>query len=277
MARFRSAAGWVAAVLVIGCTYVFAQEQEGRDRSFFLISPMGGYTISDINYDSPPGSAHTLSDSGPLYAMNMLYLTPDFTVGSMGHYSKLDKSTENGYLFYGIYYFNRGQTVRPAVGFYADYINVFTHVTGSDVSPLASLNVNTSVWGLHPIAGVAFALGEQRIMPFLGYFNERVDTSVASEGMPIAGRNRNGFSADSTVVLDYMSVGIKAELEFLHFIRFDTKFYTRFKNGDEAQFTARNRLDFMLSRAIGISVKYDYFGDKYEKNSFTMAGPVFLF
>jgi hypothetical protein len=143
--------------------------------------------------------------------------------------------------------------------------------------PLISLNVDTSIWALHPIAGVSFKRGTSRVTPFLGYFNEQVDTSLTSEGMRIAGQTRNGFSAAPSVVLDYMSAGVKAEFSFLHFFRFDTKVYWRFKNGEEALLTTRNRLDIFLSPRAGIALKYDYFDDKFEKNSFIFIGPVFAF
>lgn len=255
-------------------TAVYAIENSGK----FIISPMGGMINSDIKYTVPGvNGMKTLSDSGPIYALMMMYTCPQFTLGNMGHYSKLDKSTENGYMFYGLYYFRKDADIRPMLGFYADYISVLTKATSADVAPLVSMNVNTSVWALHPIAGVSFKLGTQKITPFIGYFNEQVDTSLASEGMLIAGQKRNGFSANSSTILDYMTAGVKAELNFMHFIRFDTKIYARLKNGEDALFTSRNRLDLLISKNTGISIKYDYFDDKYEKNSFLLIGPVFVF
>ncbi|MFH1283773.1 MAG: hypothetical protein ABII27_08930 [bacterium] len=254
--------------------YIAAQENSG----LFLISPMIGRIDSDIQYNVPGTSSRkTLNDSGPIYALMMMYTRPQFTIGNMGHYSNLDKSTENGYMFYGLYYFRYDANIRPMIGFYADYINVLTKATSSDVPPLQSLNVNTSIWAFHPIAGVSLKLGTQKIAPFIGYFNEQIENSLSSEGMRIAGQVRNGFTADSSVDIDYMTAGIKAELNLMHFIRCDTKIYARLRSGEKALFTSRNRIDFLVSKNSGISIKYDYFDDKYEKNSFLLIGPVFVF
>lgn len=250
----------------------------GDKSGIFLVSPMFGNIKSDIKYTSPgTGGTNTLSDSGPISALMMMYTCPEYTLGSMFHFSKLNNSTENGYMFYGLYYFNKEADIRPMLGFYADYINVFTKMPAKDIAPLLSLNVNTSIWAFHPIAGVQFKVYKQKITPFIGYFNEQVETSMTSEGMLIAGQIRNGFSANSSVSIDYMTVGVKAEFKITHFIRFDTKVYARLKNGESPLFTTRNRLDFLLSRQLGISVKYDYFNDKYETNSFLLIGPVFVF
>lgn len=257
----------------------FASPASARDdNGIFLFSPMMGRINSDIQYTSPgPAGMHTLSDAGPIYALMMMYTCPQYTLGSMGHFSKLDNSIENGYMFYGLYYFGTETNIRPMMGLYADYINVFTRTPAADIAPLLSLNVNTSIWAFHPVVGLSFKVGKQNIAPFVGYFNEQVETSLASEGMFVAGQKRNGFTADSSAVMDYMTVGVKAEFKVMHFIRFDTKVYARMKNGESPLFTARNRLDFLLSRQAGLSIKYDYFDDTYEKNTFLLAGPVFVF
>lgn len=248
------------------------------EEGIFLVSPSAGRIESDIQFTSPGGQGmRTLSDSGPLYALMMMYTSPQFTLGSMGHYSRLDKSTENGYMFYGLYSFMKDSNIQPVAGFYADYIHVLTRAKEEDVAPLSSMDVDTSIWALHAIAGLKFKRGEQKITPFLGYFNEQVDTALSSEGMRIAGQKKNGFSTDASDTIDYMSAGIKAELKFFQFIRFDTKFYWRFKEGEDPLFTSRNRLDIFLSKSSGVSLKYDYFDDRYEKNSFLFIGPVFVF
>ncbi|NQT29108.1 MAG: hypothetical protein HQ596_00905, partial [Candidatus Saganbacteria bacterium] len=160
---------------------VFAAEQ---DQAIFLVAPFVGGLSSDIQYSSPGGSGmNTLSDVGSLYGLNMMYARPNFSIGTMGHFSKLNYSTENGYLFYLTYYFRQDDPVQPMLGFYADYIHIFTHEDSVAVAPLNSLNVDTSIWAFHPIVGLSFKRGRQRITPFVGYFNEQVTTSLASEGM----------------------------------------------------------------------------------------------
>lgn len=244
----------------------------------FLIAPMAGTISSDIQY-TVPGSAdrRSLNDSGGLYALNMMYARPSCVLGSMGHYSKLDHSTESGYLFYANWFFRNSNTAQPMLGFYADYIHVLTKAPAADIVPLLSMQVDTSIWALHPVVGVRFDLGSVRLTPFAGYFNEQVDTAITSEGMRVAGTVRNGFSAAPSVVIDYMSLGARIELTLRHFIKLDSKFYTRFAAGEQARFTARNRLDFFLTPRAGLSLKFDYFDDKYEKNTFAFVGPVFMF
>lgn len=254
---------------------VFAAEQ---GKEIFLVSPLVGGLSSDIQYPSPGGSGmNTLSDVGSLNGLHMMYARQNFSIGSMGHFSKLNKSTENGYLFYLTYYFRQDEPVQPMLGFYADYIHVFTREDSDAIAPLNSLDVDTSIWAFHTIVGLSIIRGSQRITPFIGYFNEQVATSIASEGMSSGGQTINGFSSDSSVMLNYLSAGVNLDFTFTHFIRLATKFYWRYKNDAQPLLTARNRLDFFLSPQVGISLKYDYFDDKYEKNIFASIGPTFIF
>lgn len=249
----------------------------GPAQGRFLLAPMAGVISSDIQYSVPGASERkSLSDSGGLYALNMLYAREDRAFGSMGHYSKLDFSTESGYLFYANWFCRPAAGVEPMFGFYADYIHVFTKAPAADISPLLSMQVDTSIWALHPVAGARFSVGQVRLTPFVGYFNEQVDTAITSEGMRIGGAVRNGFSASSSVVIDYMSVGARIELTLLHCIRIDSKSYARFTTGEQARFTTRNRIDFLLNTRAGISLKFDYFDDKYEKNTFAFIGPIII-
>ncbi|MDD5593993.1 MAG: hypothetical protein PHG97_04590, partial [Candidatus Margulisbacteria bacterium] len=201
----------------------------------------------------------------------------DFSIGSIGHYSKLNFSTENGYLFYLTYYFQQNKVIQPMLGFSSEYIHIFTAEDAAMAAPLNSLDVDSSVWAFHPTLGLAFKLGEQSITPFVGYFSEQVETTVVSEGMIVGGKMQNGFSAKSSATLNYVSAGSVLDFVFHHFIRFNTKFYWRFKDGDQTRFAARNRLDLFISQNAGISLKYDYFDDKYEKNAFASIGPTFIF
>lgn len=265
----------VCVLLVLG--FLAGSVLAGEKSGIFLVSPMFGQINSDIQYPSGTGGTNTLSDSGPISALMMMYTCPDYTLGGMFHFSKLNNSDENGYMFYGLYYFGKESGIRPMIGFYADYINVFTKMPHENIAPLLSLNVNTSIWAFHPIAGVQFHIGKQKITPFIGYLNEQVETSMTSEGMLIGGETVNGFSSNSSISIDYMTAGVKVEFKITHFIRFDTKVYARFRNGENPLFTSRSRLDFLLSKQLGISVKYDCFNDKYETNSFLLIGPVFVF
>jgi len=124
---------------------------------------------------------------------------------------------------------------------------------------------------------MTFKASGQKITPFLGYFNEEVVTSFASQGMTMGGRAQNGFTGDGNAVLNYMTAGVKVDLAFCRFIKLDAKVYDRFSCGKQGLFTARTRLDFLLSKQSGISVKYDYFDDVYEKDTFAMIGPFFAF
>jgi hypothetical protein len=261
-------------VFCISC-FVWSGEQ---DKGVFLVSPLAGVIRSDIHYESPGDRSLTsLRDKGPLYALNTLYTCPGFTVGMMGHYSTLDTSREKGLLLYGNYYFRRESLLQPMAGCYTEWIRVSTGLKGDRSFPLVSLDIDSSIRALHPVAGISFKLGTNRITPFLGLFNEQVATKVASDGMNINGQLRYGFNTEKEENLNYLTTGLKVEWTFSHFCRVDTKLYFRFREGEETRVTTRNRIDFFLSKKIGLSIKYDYFEDRFEKNSFVFAGPVFIF
>jgi len=229
-----------------------------KRKTIFLVSPLFGSLNTDLQ---------TLSESGTLYGLNMLYASPSLIIGSLGHYSKLNYSTENGYLIHMTYYFRDDKPVQPMLSFSADYISIFTKLDGAAAAPFNFLNADTSVWAFHPFAGLSFKLGEQRLTPFVGYFKEQVTTALAS----------SGFSSANFVELNYITAGAKLDLRFAHFIRFSTKFYWRYKNGEQPLLSARNQLDLLFSPQAGISMKYDYFDDKYEKNTLALIGPTFIF
>ena len=254
-------------LLWLGIGIVSGARAEEMGEGMFLVSPFYG----SLNNES------VLTDRGPLYGLNMLYARPNFSIGTMGHYSKLDFSTENGYLLYLTYYFQQNKIIQPMLGFSGEYIHIFTAENAAMAAPLNSLDVDSSIWAFHPIIGLAFKLGEQMITPFVGYFSEQVETTVVSEGMSVGGQKQNGFNAKSSVVLNYVSAGSMLDFVFHHFIRFNTKFYWRFKDGDQTRFAARNRLDLFISKNAGISFKYAFFDDKYEKNAFASIGPTFIF
>ena len=93
--------------------------------------------------------------------------------------------------------------------------------------------------------------------------------------MKNGGQTINGFSATSFAAL-VMSLGAAMDLTFARFVRFGQNPTGALEGGDQARLTARNQLDFLLSRQAAISLKYDYFDDKYEKNIFTSIGAVFV-
>jgi len=259
--------------------YGFPVLLKGADKnSVFLFLPMTGWIENNIEFTIPSSSTkQSLKDDGQLYAIYMIYANPKFIIGSLGHYSRLDKSYENGYLFFANYYFCQKKEIQPMIGFAVDYIHFYTQLTIKDVLPLSSLDVDTSIWAFHPTVGISYKKANFRISPFIGYFNEQVNTVASSPGMEIAGENRYGFNSGSSVSLDYISLGSKFELTFYHVVKLDTKFYFRFKQNEETIYTLRNCIDFYFSRKLGLSTKIDYLQDKYETNFFIFLGPSFIF
>ena len=140
-------------------------------KAVFLVSPLVGSLSSDIQYQSPGGSGtKTLSEVGSLYGLNMVYASPDFNIGSMGYYSKLNYSTESGYLFYLTYYFRQDETVQPMLGFSADYIHIFTREDAIAAAPLNSLNIDTSIWAFHPTLRLVIQEGRTAYYAFRRLF-----------------------------------------------------------------------------------------------------------
>jgi len=250
--------------------------EEINRKAVFLFLPMTGWIRNEVEFSIPGNcTKESLKDDGQLHGIYMMCATPKFVLGSLGHYSKLDKTYENGYLFFTYYYFRQEKEIQPMIGFAVDYIHFYTQLTTEDVSPLTSLDVDTSIWAFHPTIGVSYKNGNFRISPFVGYFNEQVNTVVSSPGMKMAGQNRYGFKRESSVSLDYISAGSKFEITLYHLVKLDTKFYFRFKQNEPALYTLRNRVDFYLSKELGFSTKIDYFQDKYETNFFLFFGPSF--
>jgi hypothetical protein len=252
---------------------------EGANKdSIFIFAPMTGWINNKVEFPLPNSTVkQKLSDTGQLSGIYMMCVNPKFVIGSLGHYSQLDKSYEAGNLFFANYYFGRENEIQPTLGFAADYIHIYSRLTREDVAPLSSLDVDSSIWAFHPTAGISYKTGNFRISPFVGYFNEQVNTVVSSPGMIIAGQNRNGFNSKSFVSLNYMSVGTGLDVSLYHFIRFDTKFYYRFNHNSRALYTSRNRLDLYVSKKVGLSAKIDYFLDENETNFFIFVGPMFAF
>jgi hypothetical protein len=263
-------------MLVLMTQGLFAAEEKVPFASLFIVTPMAGVVENEAQYSS--GSRQMkLKENGPVQGINLLYARQNIVIGNLIHTSKTSSSNENGFLFFSQYYFNSDKAAQPMVGAYAEYITVYSQVSGPDSYPFSSLDVNTSVLALHPVAGMSFVGKAYRITPFTGYFNEQVESSVSSPGMRIAGQTRNGMKASGNDVLDYATLGSRFEFTMFHFVRFDTKFYYRFNRSDAPLLTTRNRVDIFLTKNLGLSFKYDYFQDKIESTTFTFLGPTFIF
>lgn len=264
---------WVTG-LFFGAGHVAVQAAQS---SMFIVSPMAGVMGSEVSFSAGAMGQKTVKENGMLQGLNIVYTDRQLTVGNLIHTSKTDSSNENGYLLYTQYYFRSDKSVQPMVGFYAERISIYSQLSGQASSPFSSLDVNTSVLSLQPVAGLSFVGAGYRVTPFAGYFNEQVETTFSSPGMRIGGQNRNGIKSEGNSVLDYASLGSKFELSPYRFLRFDMKFYYRVKQGSSPLFTTRNQINFFLSRTVGLSIKFDYFQDTYESLLFTFIGPSFVF
>lgn len=262
-------------IAVSACGTVFG---EGGNKAVFAFSPMVGVIESEVQFHMPAsGMTKSLKENGGLQGINLVYAAPGLAIGSLMHNSHLSSSREDGYLLYGNYYFRSTEKIQPMAGFYGEYVGIVTQMSGRDAAPLNAVNVTNTVTTLHPVVGLSYVGSNYRVTPFAGYFNEQVETTVSSPGMTIAGQVRNGFSADSPTVLDYATLGSKFEVTMFRFVRLDTKFYYRMKQGSSPLFTTRNRIDVFLTKAVGVSMKLDYFQDAFENNMFAFIGPTFIF
>jgi hypothetical protein len=241
--------------------------------SIFVVTPLAGWIESDVSFPVSPGMQGTIKDNGPVQGLNMIFVNDSCAIGSLFHISSLGKSRESGYLFYTNYYFMKENTLQPMAGFYLEHISVNTALNSSDVPPFDSMNVNSDIIALNPVIGLSYHEKNFRLTPFIGYFNEQVDTAMTTPGMRIGPGLRNGFSAEASEALDYAQAGLKFEGGLAHFMRFDIKAYYRFAQGSQPLFTTRNRLDCFLTKTVGFCVKVDYFQDTVENNYFIFLGP----
>ena len=257
-------------------TRIFSQDE--NPKSVLILAPLAGITKVDVEYSvSNSPVKQNLNESGPLYGAHMLLVNPKFVIATLAHYSELDKGKENGYLLTGYYYFREKQKWQPMLGSSIEYIHARAELGLSDVAPLNSLDVDTSIWAFYPLVGISFKTGMFRISPYVAYLKETVETIASSDGIRTAGQLRNGFRRKSYADLDYFSAGSKLEVSFGHFVRYDGKFYIRCRDGEENHITTRNRLDVYLTKKLAISAKIDYFQDKYETMTLFMFGPAIVF
>jgi len=255
-----------------------SRADDGARDSVFVLSPVGGWISNKAEYTSPGSTAEkSIKEDGILYGLFMMYADRNMSVGSLGHYSKLEESRENSYMFYLNYYFMPDWAFRPMAGMAMDYINFNTELPGKDVAPLLSMDLASSIWAFHPTAGVAWQAGPVRVTPFAGYFNERFLMTMNVPGIKAGPKTIAGFRAEIREVTDYVSTGARFEADLWHFLKLDSKFYFRFHTGDKALFTTRNRVDLFLTRNLGMSVKCDYFQDATETNMYVLGGPALAF
>ena len=85
-------------ILLLTFMFFTVTASAGDKSGIFLVSPMFGQINSDIQYPSG-GGTNTLSDSGPISALMMMYTCPDYTLGGMFHFSKLNNSTSEKLMF----------------------------------------------------------------------------------------------------------------------------------------------------------------------------------
>jgi len=255
-----------------------SRADEGTRESVFVFSPVGGWIRNKAEFITPGTiTEKAVSEDGILYGMFMMYADRNMSVGSLGHYSKLEKSRENSYMFYLNYYFLPDGAFQPMAGMAVDYINFLTELPGADVAPLLSMDLASSIWAFHPTAGVAWKQGPFRVTPFAGYFNERFNMTIDVPGIKAGPKTLAGFRSEVRQVTDYVSTGARFEADLWHFLKLDSKFYFRFHSGEKALFTTRNRLDLFLTRNLGMSIKCDYFQDASETNVYVLGGPALAF
>jgi len=253
-------------------------------KPMFIFSPMAGWVKNKVMFVNPgTNERQTFIDESPIYGFDLVYISPRIVLGATGHRNDSAAVSERGLLWHGNYFFNRCHGMQPTVGLAIENISLYSQLSSADVPGLVSLDAFNDIMSTHATAGVVFddlipnELVKIKLTPFAGYFNEKVRAIISSPGVRVGASNRFGFEAESTVNLDYLSLGAKIELDLHHFLKLDTKVYYRLKSGAKTYYTLRNRIDFFFSRKFGVSAKIDYFRDKYETNLFIMAGPALVF
>ncbi len=251
--------------------------EEKRKDSRFIFSLLTGRIRNEVEFRVPGNSAgQSLKDDGGLRGIYMIYAARKFVIGSLGHFSKLKNSDENGYLFFGSYSFAPAKKIHPTAGFAVEYIHFYTQMPPEDVFPLNSLDVDSSILVFHPTLGISYKNSclnngiSFKATPFVGYFREKVNTVINSIGN--AGYGIPGFKSSPSDDLKYTSAGMNFEISLYRFLKLDSKVYFRFRGDEETLYTLRNRFDVYFSRNFGLTMKIDYFQDKYETNSFIFFG-----
>ncbi len=266
---------------MIGFVLIFPGKAAANGDSVVIFAPVAGWVTNTVEYpvqNSP--DSRELKEDGCLYGAYLMYADPAISIGNLGHYSDLGGSRERSYMFFINYTLFPGSAFRPVAGFAMDYISISSHLEGGDAAPFVSMDVTADIWAFHPTGGIACTAGPAIVTPFAGFFSEKFEMAMNTPGMrnpkmgpPII----NGFSADASEAADYLSLGSRLELDFHHFIRIDSKFYYRMREGEAPHFTTRNRLDILVTRQFGLTAKADYFQDRVNTNFFLLAGPAMAF
>lgn len=264
--------------------YVVSVCAEDRHEGKLIISPLAGIINNEIQFSLMHSSSKkTIKDDGPLYGLYMIYARPDFIIGALNHYSYLEKSDENGHLFFLRYYFYAHKSLQPTIGCTFEQINVRMVLDSADAAPFSSMIADINIWVTNPTIGISYknkALRNKlayRITPFIGYFNEQVAVDIVSPGMLIANQHMNGFSVKTHEKLEYFSAGIKIQAALFHAFAIDSKLYFRKRKNEKTLYTIRNRIDYYITKKLGLTVKYDYFQDTFDKNTFLFFGPSIVF
>jgi hypothetical protein len=264
-----------ALALVMAAGSVAGSEER---KSVSIISPVAGWISNETTFTIPGNPVpQTLKEDGMLYGVYMMYADQDISFGCLGHYSGLENTRENSYMAFAYYHLPVDWAVRPMFGMALDYLRFSTEMPQKDVAPLQSMDIDTSIWAYHPIAGATIGGDALNITPFAGYFKEQVRVLVNSPGMKMGPAIKYGFRTEVSEALEYGSLGTMLKAKYSHFLAFDGKIYFRMRDGAYPLMTVRSRVDIFLARNLGISVKADYLKDKSEKNFFVMAGPDFVF
>lgn len=262
----------------------YAEDKENDLKPFFVFSPMVGWVKNKVIFTNPgTGNAQAFIDESPIYGFDLVYISPKIVLGATGHRSDSAEVNERGLLWHGNYFFDQCRGVQPTIGISIENITLYSKLSSADVPGLVSMDAFNDILSTHVTAGVVIdnvlpnRISKIKLTPFAGYFNERVRAIISSPGIKVAGQNRFGFETEGRTILDYLSLGAKIEVSLAHFINIDSKVYYRLKKNEKTYYTLRNRIDLFFNRQVGLSIKVDYFKDKYETNLFIMAGPALVF
>ncbi len=261
---------------VTPCAAGMANDDGGS--SVVIVSPVAGWMGNKVEYTTPGAAAKSsLKENGSLFGIYSMYAGSALSFGTLGQFSALDFSREASYMFFAYYRYPTGNSLRPMVGGSLDLIEFTTRMPQSVLGPLLSMDLAAEIWAIHPMAGVSIGDRNLAVTPFVGYMNERVYMTMNVPGILAGPKVLPGFRQRMSAVADYVTVGTLVRAGFHHFVMWDGKAYMRIRSGERTLWTLRNRIDVFLSRAIGVSVKADYFMDDTETNYYIATGPAFAF
>ncbi|MBD3271059.1 MAG: hypothetical protein GF384_00810 [Elusimicrobia bacterium] len=248
----------------------------------FIISPLAGYIFNILDYESSSSlTDFSIVDKGPLYGLYFSYMQKGFIFGGLHHDARLEHSEVTGNLLYVHYYFNHKKRIQPTVGINLEKILIYSKVNRS--GPYTSVNIRNNIIAVNPVCGITTKWDYMKmgttifVTPFMGYFQERVNTGIISPGMAVNGQLLNGFESNELNRLDFTVLGVKIRVHYMPYILLKSKIYFRLKHDQKTLYTLRNELSVYMRQNIGIMLKYDYFLDTYNTNRFYFIGPLFIF